>query len=358
MASRRSRPITSDEYRDGNGSIPVSPGPPMNRHIRHRIFTAALLVFGICAAVLVGAWMAGRIFPRPDTPVPQAMSLPKHYRAVRQVGLVNDWRLPEVSGLVASRTSPGMFWVHNDSDDGPYLVAIGTDGRIRGASLVAGARNRDWEDIAQVRIRDTSFLVVAETGDNLACFKSSALLFIPEPVIPDSDYTTIQTRLARTVRFHYEDGPHDVEAMAIDPSGREAILIAKRTAPPRIYRLDLTGPDTGIRVAACVGTVGGIIRASKGDARNDPMKVIFGSQTTAAEISPDGRNFLLLTYRRAYLYTRSGAGTWAAALAAPPSVIEFGKLRQAEGACFASDGRSVFITSERRPSPLLSVALD
>lgn len=317
---------------------------------KHIVPVAALILCVGCIAALFV--MLGRAQSSAAAPSPQGV-----YRQVRQVGLVNDWRLPEVSGLAASRNSPGIFWVHNDSDDGPYLVAIGMDGRIRAASLVSGARNRDWEDIARVTVHDTSFLVVAETGDNLACFRSSLLYFIPEPPVPDSGCSNLQTAVSRTVRFHYEDGPHDAEAMAVDPSGREAILVAKRTSPPRIYRLDLAGPDTGLRVAKLVGTLAGLIGPSKGDARHDPLKVIFGSQATAADISPDGRRFLLLTYRRAYLYERGPEQTWAEALAGTPSLIEYGKLLQAEGACFAPDGKKVFITSERRPSPLLSVEL-
>ena len=37
---------------------------------------------------------------------------------------IRDPRITESSGLAASRLHPGIYWTHNDSDDGPYLYAV------------------------------------------------------------------------------------------------------------------------------------------------------------------------------------------------------------------------------------------
>ena len=37
---------------------------------------------------------------------------------------IKDPRIKESSGLAASRLHPGIYWTHNDSDDGPYLYAV------------------------------------------------------------------------------------------------------------------------------------------------------------------------------------------------------------------------------------------
>ena len=37
---------------------------------------------------------------------------------------IEDPRITESSGLAASRLHPGVYWTHNDSDDGPYVYAV------------------------------------------------------------------------------------------------------------------------------------------------------------------------------------------------------------------------------------------
>src|SRR5262249_26664738 len=56
--------------------------------------------------------------------------------------------LTEVSGVVASRAHPPVFWVHNDSGGEPTVYAISPTGASLGAYPIAGATAIDWEDIA------------------------------------------------------------------------------------------------------------------------------------------------------------------------------------------------------------------
>src|SRR5262245_65581222 len=61
---------------------------------------------------------------------------------------IKDKSISESSGLVASRTSPGAYWTHNDSGDGPFIYAFDTRGDSLGIFRVNSAQARDWEDIA------------------------------------------------------------------------------------------------------------------------------------------------------------------------------------------------------------------
>jgi hypothetical protein len=54
----------------------------------------------------------------------------------------------ESSGLVASRSMPGVYWTHNDSGDGPFIYAFDAAGESRGVFRVSGAQARDWEDMS------------------------------------------------------------------------------------------------------------------------------------------------------------------------------------------------------------------
>ena len=69
--------------------------------------------------------------------------------AKKLIGRVNDRRIKEASGLVASRKNKGVLWTHNDSGDRARVFAISTeDGHVLHELSVRGAGARDWEDLA------------------------------------------------------------------------------------------------------------------------------------------------------------------------------------------------------------------
>ncbi len=61
---------------------------------------------------------------------------------------LEDQAIYESSGLIASRTSPGSYWTHNDAGNGPLIYAFDSQGRSRGVWQVTGATSHDWEDIS------------------------------------------------------------------------------------------------------------------------------------------------------------------------------------------------------------------
>src|SRR4026209_2890410 len=84
------------------------------------------------------------------------------------IGTIKDKSVNESSGLVASRTTPGMYWTHNDSGDGPFIYAFDTAGDTRGIFRVTGAQALDWEDIAAGPgpQANKSYLYIGDIGDN------------------------------------------------------------------------------------------------------------------------------------------------------------------------------------------------
>src|SRR5262245_3635164 len=62
-----------------------------------------------------------------------------------RVGVVADDRINEASGVIASRAHPGVFWTHNDGNDG-VLYAMDRSGALIGCGKV-DAKIKDWEDI-------------------------------------------------------------------------------------------------------------------------------------------------------------------------------------------------------------------
>lgn len=130
-------------------------------------------------------------------------------------GRIESDDIDESSGLAASKCQDGVFWTHNDSDDGPFLYAIDTAGRRLGTWKVAGADNRDWEDIALYK--DTSgkcFLLVGEIGNSAEEMRSELKIYrVEEPAVDPGSRRTSRKESATTLpadvlAFSYPDTPH------------------------------------------------------------------------------------------------------------------------------------------------------
>src|SRR5688500_12139861 len=80
---------------------------------------------------------------------------------VTAAGKVRSKSLDEASGLIVSSGHEGVYWTHNDGDDG-YLYAIRSDGGIVG-KIKARERFHDWEDIADDAKGN---LFLADIGNN------------------------------------------------------------------------------------------------------------------------------------------------------------------------------------------------
>src|SRR5215213_1113502 len=120
-----------------------------------------------------------------DTAASAATPLPLAAAAPVQLATLEDRRVGESSGLVASRRTPGLFWTHNDSGDGLFVYAFDRAGRSRGTFRVSGAQARDWEDIAAGPgpARGQSYLYAADIGDNGRGREFVVVYRFPEPEV-------------------------------------------------------------------------------------------------------------------------------------------------------------------------------
>jgi hypothetical protein len=202
----------------------------------------------------------------------------------------------EASGLVASRTHEGVLWTHNDSGDRPRLFAIGREGRLLGEYPVEGAQNVDWEDIA---IDDSRHLYLGDFGNNRNDRRDLAVYRVPEP---DPLAPPRALRADRVLRFRYADQRafpdpkrrnFDAEAMLWLEGALYLFTKHRSDTRTAIYRL----PDD----AAEPLDLEPLAEIDLGGERSG----WFGN-TTAADITPDGRFVALLTYRAILLYERHG----------------------------------------------------
>lgn len=254
----------------------------------------------------------------------------------------------ETSGLAASHRTPGVLWTHNDSGGEPVLFALRANGQLVGRLRVAGETNRDWEDLASFDAEGRAWLLIGDIGDNKAVHAQSVLHVLAEP-----DASSLQAGRevilppAYSIHFVYEDGPRDCESVAVDAGERAVYLLSKRDATPRLYRLELAAATADRpAVARMVGPVPRLPRPERAAPWTGKIPRALRRQPTAMDFAADGSAAVVLTYGGLFLFSRPPGQSWAEALAGEPEALPEFDLPQAEAACFATDGRTIYVASE------------
>jgi hypothetical protein len=161
---------------------------------------------------------------------------PQHFGEAVSVGNLANPQINEASGLASSRLYPAVLWVINDGGNDPMLY---------------------WEALASFQLQDTAYLLIADVGDNWEQRKTSSLYVVEEPSITKtglSDDTPV--KIAWHIRFTYEDGPRDCEAVAVDVAHQRVLLLSKRGLKPVLYELPLLPvEDDVIAVAQRMTTI-------------------------------------------------------------------------------------------------------
>jgi hypothetical protein len=67
---------------------------------------------------------------------------------------------------------------------------------------------------------------------------------------------------------------------------------------------------------------------------------------TSLDITANGRTAVVLTYAGPAVFSREGKEAWQETFKREPTRLLFHGLPQAEGVCFSSDGRSIYVVSE------------
>jgi hypothetical protein len=237
---------------------------------------------------------------------------------------IDDPRVVESSGLVASRRHPGVLWTHNDSGDAARLFAVGRDGRVLATLRLAGVRARDWEALALGRDdRGAPALFVGDVGDNQGVWPWVTVYRVAEPArLRDA------TVAAEGFRLRYPDGPRDAEALLVDPRGNRLYVASKDEAGGGLYRAPVALRGDRVNLLRRVGRVPPLV--------------------TDGAFSPDGRTLVLRDYQAAHVDAASGGRL---------ATVELPLQPQGESIAFSPDGRSLLAGSEGAGSEIWRVPL-
>ncbi len=256
---------------------------------------------------------------------------------VRITGHVDTAAATELSGLVLSRTQPGVLWTENDSGNPNHVFAVRADGTLAGDVTVTGAVNVDWEDLALGRLPGGgAALLVADIGDNLAQRASVSVYRVAEPRVAAG--AAISTAPARRLELRYPDGPRDAEALLVDPSDGALVVIEKSyVGRAGVYVAEHPSPTAPVTMR-----------------RRARLVLGAGEPVTGGDVSADGSTIALRTYDAVLVWKRRRGETVAAALRRRPCAARTSLPGEGQGEAIAlTRGGTAFYTVPEGERPAI-----
>ncbi|MCY0939290.1 WD40 repeat domain-containing protein [Streptomyces sp. H34-S4] len=237
---------------------------------------------------------------------------------------ITDPRIKESSGLAASRIHPGVYWTHNDSNDGPYVYAVdsATGKTVARITLTGIGKPRDIEGIS---LGPDGQLYVGDIGDNLGGSWNHVWIYrFAEP-------KTLRDATLKAEQFtvKYADGPRNAEALMVHPVTGRVYIASKDERAGGLYE----GPE-----------------ALSASSTNTFRRIGDVPWVTDGAFSPDGGRLALRGYLWAKTYPwkdgrPAGAGE---AVAAPWQ-------GQAESVTYTADGSALMFGAEGAGSRVVAV---
>ncbi|MFJ1749845.1 WD40 repeat domain-containing protein [Streptomyces sp. NPDC088116] len=239
---------------------------------------------------------------------------------------IEDSRITESSGLAASRSHPGVYWTHNDSDDGPYIYAVDSrTGETVATITMKGVG--DPRDVEAVSVGSDGNVYVGDIGDNLNGSWDHVWIYrFPEPERL-GDATVRATQF--TVR--YADGPRDAEAMMVHPKTGRVYIASKNENGGGLYEGPAELTSSGSNTFRRIGEVPWV---------------------TDGAFSPDGKELVLRSYFSARGYA------WKNGRLGADHRVRAPIQGQAESVTYTADGSALMFGSEGEQSGVERVDLD
>ncbi|MGX7680431.1 hypothetical protein ACSMXN_16195 [Jatrophihabitans sp. DSM 45814] len=279
--------------------------------------------------------------PRPSKP------------AVTKLFDLADPRIDEASGLAVGIRSPEVLYLQNDSGDSARFFALDSKtGRTVAVCTVPDATNIDWEDLAVARdSAGTPSVWLADIGDNDENRADIAVYRVDEPALAsDGPARDLVTARPEVWRLRYPDGPHNSEALVVDPNTHRLYIFTKSLfGQTVVYEAPPRADSVAVATLQRVGSIQFSLTGTPGGPN------LVGELTaTGASMSPDGSILVVRTYTDAYLWPVRG-GNIGAALSRPPVRIALPAQPLGEGVAVQSG--NLIIDSEQAGSAVYSIRI-
>ncbi|HSF84975.1 MAG TPA: hypothetical protein VLG28_04830 [Acidimicrobiia bacterium] len=280
--------------------------------------------------------------PQPEfvpNPPPPGATVCDRFTTITEVGRIGEPALVESSGIAASRTHQGVYWLHNDSGDDASIYAVTADGTALGEWSLEGVIAFDWEDMAigPGPSRGVDYLYVADIGDNFEFRPEVIVHRLPEP---DPRAGGAATDIV-SFRLRYPISPTDAEAVVVDPINGDLLIITKSDA----------GRSIVLRAAGVAAIESDTVLEMTEVAT---LQLGSGGLATAADLSRDGTMIAVRGYDQVWMWPRSERDL-GVAFAEPPCAAPSPVERQGEALAFTADGLGYVTVSEGSGVPLWQV---
>jgi len=230
-------------------------------------------------------------------------------------------KLRENSGIVFLKDS--TIWVIEDGENPDEIYQVDFKGRILRELEVKNAKNKDWEDLAK---DEAGNLYISDTGNNKRERKELTIYKIPNPDLEPGSKID-----AQKIVFRYPNKErHDAEALFY----REDFLylITKDRSRP------FTGEAHIFKVPAKIGEHTAI-RVG----RFTTCAERHSCEVTAADISPNGKQIVLLGYGKLWLFSDFNQDDFTEGKVRE---IDHGTRTQLESVCFV-DNHTLLLSDEQ-----------
>ena len=157
-------------------------------------------------------------------------------------GVVTASEISEASGIIASRQNPGVLWTHNDSSYPGSVFAISTNGALLARYDIPNVFFGDFEDISfgPGPTPEHQYIYLGDIGDNFASRANIRVIRFPEPAVYayQSNSPPVQPVPSwQEITLTYPDGPHNAEAMMVDPITGDLFIATKLITNSGIYQV-------------------------------------------------------------------------------------------------------------------------
>lgn len=318
----------------------------LNKFIRFSLQSA--FIFGFTATVLLPAAYAI------DEENSSNATLYSNYN-LKKRSLISNRQLKEVSGLAVSTLNRGVIWALNDSGDKSILYALDGEGNDLGSIEVVGAPNVDWEDLSAFRWHGKSYLLVADVGDNLRARDTRTLYIIEEPkLLADKFYNQPLIEPVNKLKFRFESGALDCQAVAVDVLQERIFLISKSESPPVLYVLPLSLEQSSkVAIATRSTAIPSMPQPTFTEVISSLGESYFNSQPTGFAISAAGDRAVIVTYNSLLYYENKARAPWSHVLSeAQPSIVPIDSSKRIEAVSITADGGEIYVSSEDEPAPI------
>jgi len=239
--------------------------------------------------------------------------------------------LKEISGI--QKTENGHLWTHNDSGNKTYVYKINSDGQILKSVFIKNVKNIDWEAIAADNM---GYIYIADIGNNRNDRQNLAIYKISE-----ADLLKKDTATAEVISFTYSGQvafPPDNSRMNYDA---EALVFVHGSL--FIFTKNRTNPFSGYSIIHEIPPVAGTYQTRIVDS------ILIGegaremNQITGADISPDGKRMVLMSYDKMIILHEFPYRDFAGGRI---EKVEFANLSQKESVAFLND--SVILIADEK----------